>query len=52
MIVFVPVTVLTLYTIAKSKRLSVFLDALSSEQLGKREKLRALLDIWARKPEL
>jgi len=52
MIVFVPVTVLTLYTIAKSKRLSVFLDALSSEQLGKREKWRALLDIWARKSEV
>lgn len=47
MIVFAPVTALTLYTIAKSKGLSVFLDALSSEQFSRRQKWRAFVDIWA-----
>ncbi|HSI21768.1 MAG TPA: hypothetical protein VK959_01985 [Methylophilaceae bacterium] len=46
MLVFVPVTLLTLYTIAKSKRLSVFLDALSSDQFSRRQKLRAFVNIW------
>jgi hypothetical protein len=46
MIVFVPVTALTLYTIAKSKRLSDFLDSLSSEQFSRRQKWRAFLQIW------
>lgn len=52
MVVFVPVTILTLYTVAKSKRLSVFLDALSSEQLSRRDKWRATLNIWGDKNEL
>jgi hypothetical protein len=49
MLVFVPVTLLTLYTIAKSKRLSVFLDALSSDQFSRRQKLRAFVSIWTGK---
>lgn len=51
-LVFVPITALTLYTIVKSKRLSVFLDALSDEGLSLREKWDSLLDVWARKTEL
>ena len=51
-IVFIPVTALTLYSIVKSKRLSVFLDALSNESLTLREKWVALVDVWARKTEL
>jgi hypothetical protein len=45
-LVFVPVIVLTLYTIARSKRLSDFLDAVSDERLGTRAKINALLDVW------
>jgi Mg2+ and Co2+ transporter CorA len=51
-LVFVPITALTLYTIVKSKRLSVFLDALSNERLSQRDKWRVLVDVWARKTEL
>ena len=51
LLVFVPVTALTLYTIVKSKRLSEFLDALSSEQLTRRQKWQAFVDIWPRKEE-
>ena len=51
-VVFVPVTVIILYTIVKSKRLSTFLDALSDENLGWGRKLRALVDVWAKKTEL
>ena len=46
--VFVPVVVLTFYTIAKSKRLSDFLDALSDERLGFVQKAKALAAVWAR----
>jgi Mg2+ and Co2+ transporter CorA len=52
MIVFIPVTALTLYTIVKSKRLSVFLEALSDESLTQREKWATLVDVWSRKTEL
>jgi hypothetical protein len=44
--VFVATTALTVYTIAKSKRLSDFLDALSDEQLSTWQKLRALVGVW------
>lgn len=50
--VFVPFTLITLYTIAKSKRLSTFLDALSDENVSWDQKVRALVDVWARKTEL
>jgi hypothetical protein len=51
-LVFIPVTVLTLYTIVKSKRLSVFLDALSDETMTMREKWGTLMDVWAKKTSL
>lgn len=48
MLAFIPTTALVLYTIAKSKRLSAFLDALSDENLVLRRKLRSLTDVWKR----
>jgi hypothetical protein len=45
-LVFVPTTALTLYTIARSKRLSDFLDAMSDERLGAGQKFDALMDVW------
>jgi hypothetical protein len=39
---------LTVYTMAKSKRLSDFLDALSDEQLPVSGKLKALAAVWGR----
>ena len=47
--VFVPTILLTFYTVAKSRRLSEFLDALSDESAGWRPRLRALLGIWRRR---
>ena len=45
-IVFGFTTLLTFYTIAKSKRLSDFLDALSDERLSVWEKAKALGAVW------
>jgi hypothetical protein len=39
-------TLLTAYTLSKSKRMSDFLDALSDERLSTRAKFAALADIW------
>ena len=47
--VLIPTTVLTFYTIFKSKRLSDFLEALSDERLPARAKAKSLLDVWSRK---
>ena len=44
----VATTALTVYTMAKSKRLSDFLDALSDERLGAWTKLKALASVWRR----
>ncbi|WP_072390315.1 hypothetical protein [Hyphomicrobium sp. CS1GBMeth3] len=44
--VFVPVGVLTLYTVLKSRRLSDFLDALSDETVSWHRRWRALLRVW------
>jgi hypothetical protein len=41
---------LTLYTLAKSQRIAVFLDALTNERLPPRAKAEALFDIWRKKP--
>ncbi len=41
--------ILTFYTIAKSKRLSDFLDALSDENVPNRVKMGALLSVWSRR---
>lgn len=44
--VFVVTTVLTVYTMVKSKRLSDFLDVLSDERLPGWTKVKALLAVW------
>ena len=46
--VFAATIGLTIYTMAKSKRLSDFLDALADEQLPWRSRLGALLQVWRR----
>jgi len=47
-VVFVLTTALTFYTMAKSKGLSDFLDALSDERLPAWSKFKALLAVWRR----
>ena len=47
-VVFVVTTVLTFYTIGKSKGLSDFLDALSDDRLTLWMKLKALAAVWRR----
>ena len=47
-VVFVATCALTFYTMAKSKRLSDFLDALSDERLSVWMKLKALAGVWRR----
>lgn len=46
--VFVATAALTVYTMAKSKRLSDFLDALSDERLSPWNKTRAFFGVWRR----
>ncbi len=46
MVIFVPVTFLTLYTVMKSRRLSEFLDALSDEHVSWNSRWRALMRVW------
>jgi hypothetical protein len=43
---FVPTLALILYVVAKSKRLSEFLESLSDERLGTGHKLGMLLNVW------
>jgi hypothetical protein len=43
----VPVSLLTFYTVIKSRRLSLFLDALSNESTGMRYKLSKLARVWS-----
>ncbi len=47
-VVFVVTTALTVYTMAKSKRLSDFLDSLSDERLDAWRKFKAFLGVWRR----
>lgn len=47
-VVFVFTTVLTFYTMGKSKGLSDFLDALSDEKLSAWTKTKALIAVWRR----
>jgi Mg2+ and Co2+ transporter CorA len=49
LLVFIPTTVLTLYTIVKSKRLAEFLEALSDERLTRQDKLNILVNVWKRR---
>jgi hypothetical protein len=46
MVIFIPVTALTLYTVMKSRRLSEFLDALSDEHVSWGSRWRALMRVW------
>ncbi len=50
LVVFIPIILLTFYTMVKSKRLSDFLDALSDERLTVGKKFAALLDVWRKAP--
>ena len=43
---FIPVSALTFYTVIKSKRLSLFLDALSDEKMKPLKKLLMLKNVW------
>jgi hypothetical protein len=45
----VPTIAITFYTVARSKALSDFLEALADERLSTSAKFRALLAVW-RKP--
>ena len=47
-VVFVLTTVLTFYTMGKSKGLSDFLDALSDDRLSLWQKTKALMAVWRR----
>ncbi|WP_374561765.1 hypothetical protein [Ideonella sp.] len=47
-VVFVLTTLLTFYTIGKSKRLSDFLDVLSDERLSAWQKAKVLFAVWQR----
>jgi len=49
LLIFVPTVLITLYTIAKSRRLSDFLDALSDEEVSARETIAVLIDVWRRR---
>ena len=48
-VVLVPTGALTAWTIARSRRLSDFLEALSDERLPTRAKLAALVEVWRRR---
>ena len=50
-VVFVATTLLTFYTMGKSKGLSDFLDALSNERMSLWDKLKALAGVWRRSGE-
>ena len=50
-VVFIPTIFLTFYTMAKSRGLSDFLDALSDERLTAWQKMKALAAVWRRAGE-
>ena len=50
-VVFIVTTVLTCYTMARSKGLSDFLDALSDERLSVWMKVKSLASVWRRGSE-
>jgi hypothetical protein len=49
LVVVTGATVLTLYTVSKSKRMSDYLDALSDERLPAKAKFAALRDVWRKR---
>jgi len=48
--VFIPTTLLTFYTVLKSRRLANFLDTLGNERAGWKTRLRALAGVWRGHP--
>ena len=50
--VFVPTTLLTLYTVMKSQRLARFLDALANEKVPWKGKFKILTDVWRKRTPL
>ncbi|WP_374545907.1 hypothetical protein [Rhodoblastus sp.] len=50
--VFIPSTVLTFYTVMKSRRLAHFLDILAMEKVSWRTKMRAFAAVWDGRREL
>ena len=48
----VVVCMLLVYTLAKSKRLADFLDAVSDERLSVRQKFGSFFDVWREKPKV
>jgi hypothetical protein len=46
--VVIPTTLVTLYTVMKSRRLAFFLDALADERLSLKGKVRAFAGVWGR----
>jgi hypothetical protein len=50
MMAIIPISVLTLYTVAKSKALADFLDVLSNERLPWLAKGAALVKVWKNRP--
>jgi Mg2+ and Co2+ transporter CorA len=52
LLILTPSLAFIMYAVAKSRRLSEFLDAMSDERLGSRQKLGTLLSVWKRNPEL
>src|SRR5205823_14065371 len=46
MLVFVPTTLILVYTVAKSKRLSDFFEVLSDERASAGRKWRSFVDVW------
>lgn len=49
LVVLVPVIIVTLYTVLKSRRLSDFLETLAEEHRSSKDKLAALLMVWRSK---
>jgi hypothetical protein len=47
LLVLIPTSALTYYTILKSKRLSDMLEAISDEKLPVAAKLRAVRNVWS-----
>jgi hypothetical protein len=46
LLVLIPSTAITLYTVLKSRRLADFLEALADDRKSSRGKLEAFLNVW------
>ena len=47
LLVLILTSAVTLYTVAKSRGLSEFMDALSDDQVSWRAKMKAFRNVWA-----